>query len=163
VTACLRVRQSARCRRAPVPGLPLSDSPADTLGNLLFPNPFLSQEFSLQFVLGTEEPNPAASPHTHLSPCSTDTGKSPRFSRGGRRGCVGCPASCVPMAPSPARAVSWGAAHPESLPGPGAAAQPSSAGAGRRPTGSTQRQNLPEPTSHIPRASPVSPLSLIQR
>lgn len=34
------VKQSARCRRANVPGLVLSDSPVSKLGNLLFPNLF---------------------------------------------------------------------------------------------------------------------------
>lgn len=41
-----------------------------------FPICFLSQEFSLCSAFRAAKPNPAASPHTHASPCPTDAGST---------------------------------------------------------------------------------------
>lgn len=186
--------KSTCCWRAHVPGLPLSDSPVGKLGNLLFPNLFFFLGNSVFALLsGEQNPNPAASSHTHLSLLNTRRQKPSFFPR--RKPGL-CPAAAPPP-PGPGRAVtcalrslpaacaaSRGPADPASPPGrtlqPGPCTShelgaaplprgwdgmgqdrmgwdrtglapcpemPQRAGAGRRPTGSTRCQKLPEPNS----------------
>lgn len=106
------VEQSARCRRANMPGLPLSDSPVSKLGNLLFPNlfSFSGTQSSLRFQDSKDLIQLLV--HTCISLPAQQMPAKPLIFREKEDGAVpGAPAAACPPA-EPRRAVTRSPAVP---------------------------------------------------
>lgn len=113
-------------RRAAEPGLPLPDSPAGKLGNLLLPNVFLAREFSPRSALGTSPIQLLV--HTCCSPPTQQMPAKALVCHQGNGAVPGAlAAACQPAKPRGA-----GTGSPQSLPPAGAASR-SAAGPGRLP------------------------------